>query len=75
MRETCQGIERDEGLVEVGEKAGDESEGSDTQRDTPEGEKEENLQGLREEQSEGQQADPCGSHTAPLRPPTHRPNQ
>ena len=51
--------------MEVGEKAGDESEGTDTERDTPEGEEEENIQGQREEQSEEQQVDPCGSRTAP----------
>ena len=64
MRETCQGIVRAEELVEVGEKAGDDSEGTDTERDTPEGEEEENIQ--REEQPEEQQVDPCGSPTAPL---------
>ena len=46
--------------MEVGEKAGDESEGTDTERDIPEGEEEENVKGQREEQ----QADPCGSRTA-----------
>ena len=49
VREKYQGIERakelEEGepeeLVEVGEKAGNENEGTDTERDTPEGEDEE----------------------------------
>lgn len=54
-----------EELVEVGENAGDESEGADTERDTPEGEEEENIQGQREEQPEEQQVDSCGSSTAP----------
>lgn len=44
--------------MEVGEKAGDES---DTERGIPEGEEEENIQG----QTEGQQVDPCGSSNAP----------
>ena len=50
--------------IMFGEKAGDESEGTDTERDTPEGEEEENIQ--REEQPEEQQVDPCGSPTALL---------
>ena len=55
-----------------GEEAGDESEGTDTGRDIPqgeeeeEGEEEENIQGQREEQPEGQQVDPCRSSAAPL---------
>ncbi len=76
-RETNQSIERveeqEEGeSVEVGERACDESEGSDTEREIPEGEEheeegeeEENIQGQREEQPEGQKVDPCGSSTAP----------
>ena len=51
--------------MEVGEKAGDESEGTYTERNIPEeeeGEEEENVKGQREEQ----QVDPCGSSTAPL---------
>ncbi len=58
--------------MEVGERACDESEGSDTEREIPEGEEheeegeeEENIQGQREEQPEGQKVDPCGSSTAP----------
>ena len=58
MRETYQGIERaeelEEGepeeLVEDGEKAGDESEGIDTERDIPEGE--EGEEGEEEEEGE-----------------------
>ena len=49
----------------VGERAGDQTEGTDTERDTPEGEEEENIQGQRGEQPEEQQVDPCGSSTAP----------
>ena len=41
MRETYEGIERAEA---VGEKAGDEREGTYTGRDIPEGEEEENIQ-------------------------------
>ena len=52
--------------MEVGEKAGDESEGTDTERDIPEGEEEENIQGQKEEQPEGQQVDSCGSSDAPF---------
>ena len=51
-------------MVEVGEKAGDESKGH--WRATPEGEEEEIIQGQREEQPEEQQVDPCGSSNAPL---------
>jgi len=76
VRETNQGIERveeqEEGVpeksVEVGERACDESEGSDIlegEKDEEEGEKEENIQGHREEQPERQKVDPCGSSTAP----------
>ena len=65
VRETYQGIERAEELMGVGERAGDESEGIDTERDTPEGEDEKNIQGQRDEQPEEQQVDPCGSSTAP----------
>ena len=56
----------------VGEKAGDETQGTNTVRDIPEGEKEEegeegeNIQGQREEQPEEQQVDPCGSCAASL---------
>ena len=50
----------------VGEKAGDEIWGTDSERDTLEGEEEEDIWGQREEQLEGQQVDPCGSSNAPL---------
>ncbi len=50
--------------MEVGERGCDESEGSDTEREIPEGEEheeegeeEENIQGQREEQPEGQKVD------------------
>ena len=78
VRETSQGIERaeeqEEGeSEEVGERAFDESEGSDTEReisesekDEEEGEEEENIQRQREKQPEVQQVNPCGSSTAGL---------
>ncbi len=76
-RETNQSIERveeqeevePEESVEVGERACDESEGSDTEREIPEGEEheeegegEENIQGQREEQPEGQKVDQVLHH-------------
>lgn len=89
VRESNQGFERaeeqDEGQLEleesleIRERACDESVGSHTEGEIPEGEEDEeegeehednreeeiSLQRQREEQPAGQQVDPCGSSTAP----------
>ena len=80
MRETNEGVERveeqEEGELEesgeVGERACDESGGSDTEREIPEGEEEEEEEEGEDrrkktyrDRERGQQVDPCGSSTAP----------